>query len=189
MNANSCDREAVALLACSALTPAEAERTRQHLQRCPACHGYLLQMSAVCAVHRAAAEELAEPNMSARLGNRVRTAIRAGSHRRWDNLLAPFSARWARVNSAIVVSLVVGVGWMFLQSPGPLPPSGSQHSAALVAPKVEPVSTSPSLIAYRLALNRSPEEFDRSLENAAARASFSTTSPLRHGAVWGNLER
>ncbi len=188
MNANSCDREVVALLACSALTPAEADRTRQHVQQCRACHEYFLQMSGVCSVHLAAAEELPEPKMSARLYGRVGRAIRAGSQGEWYNLLTLFRARWLRVSGAIAVFLLVGVGRVLLPRPEPLPAHVSQQPVHLAPVNVEPVSTSPSLIAYRLALNRSPEEFDRSLENAAARPSLSATIPLRPGLVWEYLE-
>lgn len=181
MKTHPCDREAVALLACSALEAAEAGRTRRHLEQCPACRDYFREMSELCAVQAAAARRLPEAEVSERLHRRVAVAIRVRSRTGWDPLRELGKARWLPAAGAAAVLLVFGFSAAhFIPSPSPtasqplLPPPPGENRE----------SGSSNLLSYRLALNRSPEELDRLLAHEAALPTLSGTISLRPASAW-----
>lgn len=163
MNPRPCDREAVALLASSALGPVESTRVHQHLEECPACQDCFIHLSALCDSHSSAAKELPEADAVPRVYRRVASAIRASSHPASKPVLETWISRWIRpAGAAGVVLLLVAVGLMIPRQPQP-----SVRLAVQPIPKSPPPTVSnhpaPRLITYRLALNRSTEELDRLL--------------------------
>ena len=100
MKTNPCDREAVTLLACSALDNAEADRTRRHLQQCAACRDYFRQLSEVCASHSNAARQLPTAEVSVRLGENGRSVTAKAADP--DTLVASTRAYLAALNKLMV---------------------------------------------------------------------------------------
>ena len=172
MKPSPCDREAVALLACSSLDPVESTRVRQHLGECPACRDCFIQLSALCDSHSTAAGKLPEAEAEPRLYRHVASAIRASSPSTLKPVVKTWIPRWIRpAGAAVVMLLLVAVGLMIPRQPQP-----SVRLAVQPIPKSQPPTVSshpaPRLIthAYRLALNRSTEELDRLLSDEGRRS-------------------
>ena len=172
MKPSPCDREAVALLACSSLDPVEAALVRQHLGECPACRDCFIQLSALCDSHSTAAGKLPEAEAEPRLYRHVASAIRASSHSTLKLVLETWIPRWIRPAGAAVVMLLLVAGGLMM----PRQPQPSVRLAVQPIPKSQPPTVSihpaPRLIthAYRLALNRSTEELDRLLSDEGRRS-------------------
>lgn len=185
MNKGSCDREAVALLACSALNSTEATRTQRHLQQCRECREYFREISEICAAQITAAQALPEAEASVRLHGRVAAVIRAGSRSWWDDGSGFVGAHRLEVAglAAVLLLFVCGLALINHRSrsvPAPLAGAGDTPSSSMAEPK----AVSFNLITYRLALNRSSEEFDRLLAHEAARPGFHRTTSLRPNSLW-----
>lgn len=184
MKPNTCDREAVTLLACSALNAEATIAITRHLAACPACRHCFEEMSALAASHRDAARALPAAEISAQIRARVAAAVRRGPRRWPEEVLAGLGRRWVPVAAAAVVGLLLAVGGMLLLRRS-MPPT-------LVVSQVAPplssqgTTTAPDskFITYRLALNRSPEELDRLLTRDAGHSSADPTISFRSGSAW-----
>ena len=185
MKTNPCDREAVTLLACSALDNAEADRTRRHLQQCAACRDYFRQLSEVCASHSNAARQLPTAEVSVRLRSRILTSLKPRSRPWWGELPAVLAARWLQLAGAAAFGLLLAAGLMQPRRPASPSPLAEQPGPPTPTPAATE-SAEPKLMAYRMALNRSPEEFDRLLTHKASRLGFDSTVPFRAG--WARVD-
>ena len=180
-------RESVALLASASLDISEAAEARRHLATCPACRGYFQELSAVCEAHAAAARTLPAATVSPRLHGRVAAVIRNGSRRGPEGLLAALGLGWVQVVTATAVLLLVAtVGSVLIRRSSPVAVAITRPALPLPlpAPAAKPQTEGSRLITYRLALNRSPEEFDRLLAREAARTSAEPMNAFRLGVAW-----
>ena len=187
MKTRHCDRQAVALLAGSALDPDEASRTRRHIDQCLVCRDYFRQMTEVCAVQAAAAQQLQNAEVSVCLHGRIATAIRAESRGWRDVFLAACGTRWLRITTATAALLLLVGGLAVLRQLPPPAQLAGQPALSLPSRK-EPAGTGTRLIAYRLALNHSPEEFDRLLAHEATRPASPPVLSIRLNWVWVDAE-
>ena len=169
-------RKPVALLAAAALSDAESGPIQEHLHTCPGCRAYLAQISAISADHSAAASALPAVEVRPRLYQRVAAAIRSSP-------TAPGAGggmAWAmgRFQLAGVASLlfVAALGSLALLKPSPSTVVAPVKRVATLVPPAETGGT--RLVAYRLALNRSPEALDQLLAAEAARPFHSATLPV-----------
>ena len=160
-------RESVALLASSALSSAESGPVREHLQTCPTCREYFAQISAVCAEHAGTAAALPRVEVPPRMYHRVASALHSSSSpAKASGLVAWTMGRFQIAGVAVLLFAFLGSWSQF--RPGPVP-------ATVIRPvKSVPISVprseigSPKLLAYRLALNRSPEAFEQLLTAGSA---------------------
>ena len=116
MKPNTCDPEAVALLACSALNEEATIAIKRHLAACPACRGYFEAMSGLAASHRNAARSLPAAKISPQIRARVATAIRRRPRLWPEEVLTVLGRRWMPVAAAVVVGLLLAGGWMLQNS-------------------------------------------------------------------------
>jgi len=179
MNSTPCDRQSVALLTCESLPTEAAAELRQHLQQCAACREYFRELSAVCGAHASAARSLPAAETSARLHRRVAAGIRARPRSAWREFFAanrPLGLNLAGAAVALGLLLLLGLIW----SRHSTPPVRVTVSSA-PTPQAEPESfpTGSSLMAYRLALNRSSEDLDRLLTREAARPANNSAASFR----------
>lgn len=184
MKPDTCDREAVALLACSALNAEATIAITRHLAACPACRRCFDEMSALAASHRDAARALPVAEISPRIRARVAAAVRR-SPRRWpEEVLPGLGRRWVPVAAAAVVGLLLAGGGMLLLR-RPLPPTSVvSQVAAPLSSKGTTAAPGSKFITYRLALNRSPEELDRLLTRDAGHSFADPTMSFRSGSAW-----
>ncbi len=188
MKPRPCDREAVALLASSALDPVESALVRRHLEDCAACQDCFIQLSALCESHASAARKLAEAEAEPRLYRHVASTIRASSHSTWKPVPATWMQGWIRpASAAVAMLLLVTVSLMIPRQPQP-----SISLAVQPIPKSQPPTVSnhpaPRLITYRLALNRSTEELDRLLSDEGGRSTGTLPALFRINLAMAELE-
>ncbi|MBI5385258.1 MAG: hypothetical protein HZA90_11305 [Verrucomicrobia bacterium] len=183
MKPNTCDRKAVALLACSALNAEATIAITRHLAACPACRGYFEEMSALAARHRDAARALPPAEISPQTRARVAAAIRRDSRRWPEEVLPGLGRRWMPVAAAAVVGLLLAGGAMLLLR-RPLPPTLVVSQVAARLSSKGTTAPGSKFITYRLALNRSPEELDRLLTRDAGHSSADPTISFRSGTAW-----
>lgn len=184
MNPCASRRESVALLASGQTPDDEAVDLRIHLQSCSGCRDYYRQLVAVCEEHAAAAAQLPEARVPARLFQRVATRIRSESEPRptAEPLSGFFGWRpvlgWAAL-LAVLGLLVVPLFKAFKSSS--TVQVTSVRPPTPVAPAVSPTSTHPSLLVYRRALNRSPEALEELLAEEVAKPTPAPQMALRVG--------
>ncbi len=160
-------RESVALLASSALSSAESGLLHEHLRACLACREYFAEISAVCADHSGAAAALPTVEVPPRVYHRVTSAIRSSSSPAKSGGWAAWTmGRFQIAGVAVLLLASLGSWTLFRPVPAPVPMGGPVKSVAVAvsAPEIG----SPKLLAYRLALNRSPEAFEQLLTAEAA---------------------
>lgn len=170
-------RESVVLLASSALSSAESGPVREHLQACPACRDYFAQISAVCADHSGAASALPMVEVPPRVYHRIASATRSTSSPAKANGWAPWTmGRFQIAGVAVLLLAFLGSWTLFRPVTAPTPVSGPAKSvaAAISAPE----AGTPKLLAYRLALNRSPEAFEQMLTAEVTRAAHAPDLPV-----------
>lgn len=171
-------RESVALLACGALPSGEAADLRGHLQRCDGCRDYFSQMTVVCESHTAAALGLSDTAVSPSLRRRIAEAVSAGVTRpQTEPLPAGLTGlRWLAGVAALLV-LLLGGSALVRRSAAPV--------KLVEAPVVSPAGIANSqgesinLNAYRLALNRSPDDLEQLLAREAARPTANPVATLQ----------
>lgn len=188
MNNPPCDREAVALLASASLDAASTDRTRGHLQQCPACREYFRELSEVCTGHSRAAQRLPAAEVSARLRGRILMSIKPRPRRGWWDFEAALGMRFGGLAGAALLALLLAAGLMSRHPPAGTSPLAAHSESPSPTSEVPPEGTQPKLMAYRLALNRSTDEFDRLLAREAARAAVRPTPALRPGMAWVDSE-
>lgn len=180
-------RESVALLACGACPDDQAVEIRRHMETCEGCREYFRQLCEVCEEQTTAASQLPQAPVSARLSSRVALSIRKSAETRQPatRLGGPGSLFcWGRIAGwvALLGLLVVGV----LRIRDARKPSPVEHvttvprqAPAPMAEAARPSITGNSLIAYRRALNHSPEALDELLSEESARPSSNPQMALR----------
>lgn len=172
------NRESLALLACRAPAPGEATELRDHLQGCAGCREYFGQMSAVCESHTAVARELPDVPVSLRLRSRISAAVSAGeSRQRNESFLAGFTG-WGRL-AGVAALVVLLLGGFVLVRRSAAPVNVVEVPVPPPAGKANVQSERMSLNAYRLALNRSPEDLEQLLTHEAARPASNPMATLR----------
>jgi anti-sigma factor RsiW len=174
-------RESVALLASSTLDAGESSSVRAHLQGCPACRHYFAELSAICAEQSGAGQALPAVAVRPALYRRVAAAIRVSP----PGPAAPWLAAWPMrplsfAGAAALLLACLG-GWALLR---PAPAAERPQAKINAIQTVRPYSpgpaavVSPQFLAYRLALNRSPEAFERMLSAEEARPAHSEGPPV-----------
>ena len=179
----SCDREAVALLANSALTPPEAAVAEHHLADCPACRAYFQKISALCAEHSTANVDLPNPEVSPRLRGRIMAAVRSGSGRRSEGFITGRGIGWTHgVTATLACLILIGGSWVLFrqQIPPVAAPITTRHDSER-SPKPVQRTAGQTLMSYRLALNRSPDAFEVLLSQESGRSSSESFKELRLG--------
>ncbi|HTH47854.1 MAG TPA: hypothetical protein VMB21_10115 [Candidatus Limnocylindria bacterium] len=175
MKACATHREAVALLASSALGDEESGPLKEHLQACPSCRAYFAEISAICVAHAEAVRALPAAADRPQLYHRVATAIRPSARpseaRGWAALLG---RPWQLAGAAGLLLAAVGSWSLLRPAPSPVPLPARSTAASVASPE----SVGPQFLAYRLALNRSPEAFERLLTAEAAQPSYSSGLPV-----------
>lgn len=184
MNPCASRRESVALLASGQCPDDEAVDVRNHLRSCPGCRDYHRQLVAVCEDHAAAAAQLPEVRVPSRLFRRVATRIRSGSEPR------PFAEQllgfigWRQIAGWAVLLVLSGV----LVTPlfRVFKSSSNVHVTSVPPPTpaeraASPSTAHPSLLAYRLALNRSPEALEELLAAEVAKPTPGPQMAFRAG--------
>ena len=175
-------RESVALLASSALSDTEAGPIREHLLVCPACRDYFAELTAICTAHSGAAQALPAMEVRAQIYHRVASAIRSSTPAPKANWLAALRMGPLPFAGAAALLLVCLGGWALLR---PAPGKTQAHVASV--PSVPSVSRpepalaavgGPKFLAYRLALNRSPEAFEQMLTAEEARPFYNAGAPM-----------
>ncbi len=177
-------RESVALFACGACSADQAADLRRHLQACPRCREYFRRLSQVCEDHATAAAQLPEARVPSRLSSRVASRIRTGPAARRPARPPGVFVGWARIAgwAMLLGGLVVGAIWT--SKPVPLPPTVQVTESPQPPPGTRVTGTSKvgnSLVAYRLALDRSPEALEELLSEEAAKPAPNPQIVLRTG--------
>jgi hypothetical protein len=144
-------------------------------------------MSALCNNHTAAARRLANAEVPPGLYAHVAAAIQDRPPNWWDRLPLIVQARWARVAAVAAALLLLAGGAVLFRQPQPPAPVATLPRPQ-PAPRIEPEAANPSLLAYRLALNRSSEEFDQLLAREAGRSDLAPTTWFRMGVTRWNLD-
>jgi hypothetical protein len=165
----------LALHAASALTGSEEAQVRDHLRDCAACGEYVDSLVSLAAEHRHAAADL--PAFAAHPGfyQRIFRQVEGQGGSDWSR--GASEARHWRVRIAWAVSALALVGCVLLVSrPRPSLELGNLSNNP-VLPLADHKQTESRHIAYRLALNRSFEEFELLLSKAVPRhVAFSERS-------------
>ena len=187
MKTKSCDREAVALLACAALSAGEAMTVQGHLRACPACSEYFQEMTAVCATHARAARHLSEAEAPAARYRPIASALPRASRSGWG-MPQGFFGVFRILAAATTAILVLFSAWTLFHRPGPVLPQVAHTPPLAPAVKLAPTSSSPKLMTYRLALNGSLDEFEGLVAHEAARPTAGATTAFHPGAAWVDLE-
>lgn len=184
-------RESVALLASGQCPERAAVELRHHLQSCSGCREYYRQLVAVCEEHAAAAAQLPEVRVPLRLYHRVATRIRSGSERRPSGMPRGGSIDWRPIVGWAALLVVLGVLVLPLLKVFKSSPTAQVTSVpppTPVARAAGPSTIHPSLLAYRLALNRSPEALEKLLAEEVAKPTSGPELALRAGGEFGEFD-
>lgn len=164
-------------LALDALDAERAEKLRAHLEVCPGCRQYWADICAISRGHERLAEALPEARAGEtfhrRLDRRIQAeAARPGLLRTLDALwrvVGPMNPRFTSAAAAVLVAASVVI-WTSRPRPTALP-----ADLAVTAPithRTESVALPPpTLSAYRVAPNRSPDALDELVARQSAGSS------------------
>ena len=154
------NRKNIALLAVAALDAAQERDLRTHLERCPGCHGYWRQMSALTG-KLASAQLPTSLEASERFHQRVVRAVRSDS----PSEIPPVFRRWSslpwRVALPVIGISTVAVAMLSLsvrRSQTPQPSTAALRSAAVIQADLEP-----SVMNYQMVANESLDRLDELL--------------------------
>ena len=179
------NREPLALLASGALPVTDSDALERHLATCSACQSYLAEVAAVCDLHRRASHTLPDVEVPDRVLARVFSGIKSADRHPASGSAPWVGWSWVAFGSAVAfVSVLVIRGLSVDRRAANHAPTIAAQGTTLGPVIVRTTAReagSPRMMTYRLALNRSTDEFERLLGEDASRASSTTTLRFRPG--------
>ncbi len=179
------NRDPLALLASGALPVTRSDVLQRHLATCPACRAYLAEVAVVCDLHRQASCALPDAEVPDRVLARVVSGIKSAERHRASGSTPRIGWSWVAFAAAVaLVSVLVVRGPSVERRPTSHAPTIAAQRATRGPEIVRATARetgSPRMMTYRLALNRSTDEFERLLGEDASRSSSTTTLRFRPG--------
>ena len=179
------NREPLALLASGVLTVTDSDGLQRHLATCPACRAYLAEVAVVCDLHRQASRALPDVKLPDRVLAQVFSGIKSADRHPASGSAPWVGWSWVAFGSAIALVSVLVVRGLSVDrratSHAPTIAAQGATRGPVIVRTAAREAGSPRMMTYRLALNRSTDEFERLLGEDASRASSTTTLRFRPG--------
>ena len=179
------NRDPLALLASGALPVTDSDALQRHLATCSGCRAYLAEVAVVCDLHRQASRALPDVELPDRVLARVFSGIKSADRHPASGSAPWIGWSWVAFGSAIALVSVLVVRGLSVDrratSHAPTIAAQVATRGPVIVRTTAREAGSPRLMTYRLALNRSTDEFERLLGEDASRASSTTTLRFRPG--------
>lgn len=177
------NKKALVWLALDALEAERADSLRKHLEVCPGCREYWADLRALGREHQRAAETLPETPAGAAFHRRLQQRLEADASRpgllqALDTFRRAFGSINLRFTGAAAAVLVAVLVLMWTSRERSVPRPASLTVTAPLPPRTESDALPPpTLSAYRVAPNRSPDALEELVARQAAGSSSAGDAP------------
>ena len=179
------NRDPLALLASGALPVTDSDALQRHLETCPTCRAYLAEVAAICDRHQQASRALPDAEVPDRVLARVTSVIKSAERHPASGSTPWIGWSWVAFASAVVLVSVLAVRGPSVKRPATSHAQTTTAQGATRGPEMARGTAreagSPRMMTYRLALNRSSDEFERLLGEDTSRWSSTPTLRFRPG--------